>query len=259
MTRLLLIDGLNFIRRIYAAVPADSDEDRHFQGFLDSIRGSLRRALSEADPSHAVCVMEGEEHPWRRAIHADYKRGRSSMPTALQAGLPELVRLFREEGVATLEIAGEEAMDILATLAAKLANSGHHALILSTNRHLCQLLRPGITIRDHFGRCALDAAYVHEHLGIWPPQLGTYYALAGDTAAHIPGIKGIGRKSALGLIESYGDLDAIFAAASEIPGRPGKLLAGGQEMADISLALVRPREQLELGFNLRELRFSPPS
>ncbi len=256
--RLLLIDGLNFIRRIYAAVPADADEHRHFQGFLDSIRGSLRRALSEAEPSHAACVMEGEEHPWRRAIHAAYKSGRSPMPGALQAGLPEVERLFQAEGVATLEFPGEEAMDILATVAAKVAASGKQTLILSTNRHLCQLLRPGIEIRDHFARCALDAAYVDEHLGFWPQQLDTYYALAGDPAAHIPGIKGIGQKSALQLIERYGDLDAIFAAASEISGRAGKLLADGQEMAEMSLKLVRPREQLDLGINLRELRFCPP-
>ncbi len=257
MTRLLLIDGLNFIRRIYAAVPARTDESAHFVGFLESIRGSLRRALSEADASHAACVMEGEEHPWRRAIHATYKSGRSPMPEALKAGLPELAQLFQEEGVATLEFPREEAMDILATVAAKLAASGNQALILSTNRHLCQLLRPGIEIRDHFARCALDVAYVHEHLGVWPQQLGVFYALAGDTAAHIPGVKGIGRKSALQLIEQYGDLDTLFAAASEIPGRVGKLLAGGREMAEMSLALVSPREQLELGINLRQLRYRP--
>lgn len=255
--RLLLIDALNLIRRVYAAQPGDDGPERARSGLTSSVQ-SLRRALQEVEPTHAVAVFEGREPGWRHQLHDGYKEGHAPMPGALEEALPEFEEAFLQEGVRSFRQPRMEADDVIATMAVKVAEAGGEATILSTDRGYLQLLDDGISVRDHFRGRDLDAAYVRDKFGVGPERIVDLLALCGDSTNGIPGVHGVGPKRANGLLEEHGSLEAILEAASEIPGKLGERLADEADAARLSRRLVRLKTDLELGINLRDLRWVPP-
>jgi len=256
--RFLIVDALNLIRRVYAATPEDT-EARHFDGALSATTQSLRRALRDAAPTHAVSVFDGAEPTWRHAMYSDYKAGRTPMPETLRAGLEQYRVAFEELGVSSVSKPELEADDIAATLATKVAESNGHAVILSTDKVYCQLISDGITIRDHFLKQDLDRGYVVQKFGVGPELLVDLWALAGSASTHIPGVAGIGAKTAAKLLEEHGELEGVLEAAATIGGKLGERLRGGKERAHMSRQLARLRRDLELGWNLKMFRLETSS
>ena len=144
----LLIDGLNLIRRIHAGVP-DTAEDRD-DGVLKACVASVRRALRRHHPSHVILVMEGEELSWRSLEYPDYKKNRVAMPADLRASLPAILAAFAGIGVNALSAEGFEADDLIGSIAARAAAKGVSVVILSTDKSFCQLVCDHIGVHDHF-------------------------------------------------------------------------------------------------------------
>jgi protein Xni len=255
--RFLIVDALNLIRRVYAATPDDTDP-RHLEGALRATQQSLRRALGDAAPTHVVAVFDGAEPTWRHTSYADYKAGRNPMPERLRDGLNQYRVAFRELGVTSIGKPDLEADDIAATLATKLAGSEGHAVILSTDKVYCQLIGDGITIRDHFLKQNLDRGYVVKKFGVAPELLVDFWALAGSASTHIPGVAGIGAKTAAKLLEEHGDLEHVLDAADAIHGKLGERLRKGKQQARMSRQLAGLRRDLELGWNLKMFRYESP-
>lgn len=252
--RLLLVDALNLIRRVWAAQPGDDELQKTREGRVASAQ-SLRRALRETSPTHAVCVFEGRESGWRHELHPGYKEGHSPMPVALQDALLDYQASFFEAGVVSFRLPAQEADDIIATMATKVAKGGGEAVILSTDAAFLQLLGPRIRVRDHFDDVERDAEAVRDRYGVGPGRLIDFFALVGNTTNGIPGVPGIGPKTAASLLEEHGDLDSILAAAGPIGGKVGESLAEHAEDARLSRKLVRLKTDLDLGVNLQELRY----
>lgn len=253
--RLLIVDALNLIRRVYAATPDDSDP-QHFDGALRATVQSLRRALRDAAPTHAVAVFDGPEPTWRHALYADYKAGRQPMPKRLRDGLEQYRVAFQELGVSSVDKPALEADDVAATLATKVAESGGHAVILSTDKVYCQLISEGITVRDHFMKQDVDRGYVVKKFGVAPERLVDLWALAGSSSTHIPGVAGIGTKTAAKLLEEYGELEPVLDAAATLHGKLGERLRAGKQRARMSQQLAGLRRDLELGWNLKMFRLT---
>ncbi|MFQ5524964.1 MAG: flap endonuclease Xni [Thermoanaerobaculia bacterium] len=254
---LLLVDALNLIRRIYAAQPGEDGHERVERATVSSVR-SLQRALRECQPSHAVCVFDGEGRSWRHELHPGYKAGHTAMPEALADGLEGYREAFAECGVASLSIPGIEADDVIATAAQKAAAAGALAVILSNDKSFLQLLPEGVRVHDHFRRTDLDAAYVTDRFGVRPDQLADLLALAGDRGNGIPGVDRVGAKSASKLLDQFGTLEVILESADVIEGRLGEYIRSAVETARLCRKLVGLRTDLELGTNLNELRYRPP-
>lgn len=254
---LLLVDGLNLVRRVYAAQPGDDGPERAASA-LESGSHSLRRALRECRPTHAVCVMEGREKSWRHHLWPGYKAGHAPMPAALQEALPAIEEEFARQGVPSFRRHKVEADDVIATMSVKVAGSGGTATILSTDRAFLQLLRPGIRVRDHFRGRDLGAAEVHRKFGVEPGLLVDCLALMGDTTAGIPGVPGVGPKTAARLLDEHGSLEAVLEAADGVAGKLGARLVDHADDARLSLSLVTLQVDLELGVNLQDLRLAPP-
>ena len=255
----LLVDGLNLVRRIDAAVPGEAADPAHARHALESVRGSLARALARHDPTHACVVFDAGGHTWRHDIHPDYKRNRPGMPVATRELLVSVGNAFEELGVRTLCVPGVEADDVLATLAEGMHAAGTAVIILSTDHKLCQLVREGITVYDHFNDRALDSAYVVARYGVEPDRLAAYFALVGDRSQGVPGVAAIGPVGARRLIDEHGSLDAVLAAADELAGRAGKALRDGAADARLSARLLALRRDVRVGVNMRELRYVPPA
>jgi len=258
--RFLLVDALNMIRRVYAAQPGD-DTPEKADGARISCKQSLQRALRETAPTHAVVVFEGREPSWRHLLFRDYKINHDPMPQALADALPSYREAFREIGVTSFEMPRVEADDVVGTLAVKIAEVGGNAVILSTDKIYLQLLSDHIGVRDHFKPADLDRAYVAERFGVTPESFVEFLALTGDSTNAIPGVPGIGPKTAAKLLDEFGSLDAILAAAApdaehgSLTPKMRDKLEDHAEDARLAHSLVCLQTDLDLGLNLKELRY----
>ena len=272
--RFLLVDALNLIRRVYAAQPGDDGPERAEGAKTASVQ-SLQRALRESKPTHALVVFEGSEPSWRHLLFRDYKIGHKPMPEALRDALPAYKEAFQAIGVGSFSVPKVEADDVIGTLAVKVAAANGTALILSTDEVFLQLLCDHIAVRDHFGQRWLDRGHLRTKFGVAPEQFIDLLALAGDTTNAIPGVPGIGPKTAAKLIDNFGPLEAILAAAgvndaeadaangapsgdaspSLTPKLRDKLFDHADD-ARMAKSLVRLQTDLDLGLNLKALRYA---
>ena len=148
--RLLLIDGLNLIRRVYAAVPGVPGTPGHDEGALQSIARSVLRALDETRATHAVCVMDSPEQGWRQKLYPKYKSSRPSMPEALAALLSQVAAALRVHSVPSVAVPQYEADDVLASIVHRVAAvTGIEAIVLSTDKSMLSLLPLGARVRHH--------------------------------------------------------------------------------------------------------------
>lgn len=258
--RFLLVDALNLIRRVYAAQPGD-DTPAKADGARISSKQSLQRALRETAPTHALMVFEGREPGWRHLLYRDYKINHGPMPQPLADALPAYREAFAALGVTSFEMPRVEADDVVGTLAVKIAEVGGQAVILSTDKIYLQLLSEHIFVRDHFKPADLDRAYVAKRFGVTPETFVDFLALSGDSTNAIPGVPGIGPKTATRLIEEFGTLDGILAAAAPnaehgwLTRKMRDKLQDHAEDARLAQSLVRLQTDLDVGLNLKDLRY----
>ncbi len=244
---LLIVDALNLIRRIHAVQGSPCQE---------TCVNALHQLIRHSNPTHAVAVFDDDERHegWRHQLLPGYKAGRTPMPDSLHEEMPLLRAAFAAAGVACWQVAGEEADDLAATLACKVAAGGHQATIVSTDKGYCQLLAPAIQIRDYFQKRWLDVPFIDAEFGVSPAQLTDYWGLAGISSSKIPGVAGIGAKSAAELLREFGTLDAVYQQLASVPTKWQKKLQEHQQMAEICRQVATLKTDLVLEGNLKELR-----
>ncbi|MBW2544778.1 MAG: flap endonuclease Xni [Deltaproteobacteria bacterium] len=253
--KLLLIDALNLIRRVYAAQPGDDGPNRVDDALKTSVH-SLQRALRECRPTHAICVFDGHEPSWRHSLYPEYKAGRTPMPEVLDSNMNRFMDAFSEAGARSVCFPALEADDVIATLAGKVASRSGNVVILSTDRLFLQLVSDLVVARDHFQRVDMDRTHVQEKLHVRPDQVVDLFALAGYATNNIPGVPTVGIKTAAKLLGDLETLDTILSVAHTIKGKLGETLYRHAEEARLSQSLVRLKDTLELGLNLKSFRYT---
>jgi protein Xni len=253
--QLLLIDGLNIVRRCYEANPAP-DSPEKAQATARTAFSSFRRALNENPHTHALAAFDYGGHTWRHDLYAQYREKRKPMPDELRDIVPAFrQRLTDELGLAVACIPGVEADDVIGTVHARwMACKAAPVVVVSTDKDLAQLIAQGARIRDHFKPEWRDAEWVMAKFGVVPEQLGDLLALMGDSTDDIPGVDGIGAKTAAKLLTEYGNLEALLAAAGGIKGKNGERLQEQAEMARLSRRLVALNESVAVGVTWNSLR-----
>ncbi|NDL65540.1 flap endonuclease Xni [Acerihabitans arboris] len=243
---LLIVDALNLIRRIHAVQGASC---------APACGHALHQLLMHSEPTHAVAVFDDDERhdSWRHQRLPGYKGGRSPMPDDLHALLPVIKQSFAQAGVPSWQLAGYEADDIAATLARKVAVAGHRVTLVSTDKGYCQLLSPSIQIRDYFQKRWLDLPFVTNTFGVQPQQLTDYWGLAGISGSKIPGVTGIGPKTAAQLIGQAGSLTALYQQLDQV-GKWRARLEQQREMAFICQQVATLDTGIHLAGNLQQLR-----
>ncbi len=244
---LLIVDALNLIRRIHAVQGSPCGE---------TCLRALEQLIAHSQPTHVVAVFDDEERGqgWRHQRLPDYKAGRAPMPDTLVEEMPALRAAFEQRGFLCWALPGSEADDLAATLAVKVAQAGHQATIVSTDKGYCQLLSPTIRIRDYFQKRWLDAPFIASEFGVTPEQLPDYWGLAGISSSKVPGVAGIGPKSATQLLNEFGSLEGIYAKLDNVPEKWRKKLEEHKEMAFICREVARLETNLQLDGNLQQLR-----
>jgi DNA polymerase-1 len=260
-----LIDGSAYIFRAYHALPpltrkSDGLPVGAVAGFCNILWNELSRATSNGkSATHLAVVFDHSAETFRNAIYPEYKANRPDLPEDLRPQFPLTREATRAFNVACLETEGYEADDIIATLARKAVEAGGTCTIISSDKDLMQLIRPGVDMFDPMKSRVIGEAEVMEKFGVPPDKVIDVQSLAGDSVDNIPGAPGIGLKTAALLINEYGDLDTLLARASEIrqPKRREALVENAEKIR-ISRELVTLKDDTPLDVTLDDLEIRLP-
>jgi DNA polymerase-1 len=217
-SRVYLIDGSGYIFRAFHALPpltrpSDGLPVGAVHGFCNMLWKLLRETKGEKRPTHLAVIFDHSRVSFRNAISPDYKAHRPETPPELVPQFPLIRDAVRAFNVACIEQEGFEADDIIATYARQAAEAGAEVVIVSSDKDLMQLIEPGVSMLDTMKNKTIGEPEVIEKFGVTPDKVVDVQALAGDSTDNVPGVPGIGIKTAAELIREYGDLEALLAKA----------------------------------------------
>jgi DNA polymerase I len=216
-----LIDGSGYIFRAYHALPpltrpSDGLPVGAVHGFCGMLWKLLRETGELDPPTHIAAIFDLSEHTFRNDLFVDYKANRSEPPDDLIPQFPLIRDAVHAFNVACIEKKGYEADDLIATYAREALEAGAEVTIVSSDKDLMQLVRPGIRMYDTMKNKMIGEAEVIERFGVPPEKVVEVQALIGDSTDNVPGVPGIGVKTAALLINEFGDLETLLARTSEI-------------------------------------------
>jgi len=258
MRKLTLIDGSGFIFRAFHALPPLRRPDGVPVGAVYGFCSMLFKTLLENKTEALVVVFDAGRKTFRQDIYPEYKAHRPDPPEDL---IPQF-QLIRDAcaafNVPAIEAVGFEADDLIATYAHHAREAGYEVCIISSDKDLMQLVSPGISMLDPIKNRPIGEGEVFEKFGVPPSKVVEVQALAGDSSDNVPGVPGIGIKTAAELINTYGDLESLLARAHEIkqPKRREALLENA-EKARISHQLVSLRYDSPIPLPLDDLKVRP--
>jgi len=249
---LVIIDALNLIRRVHSAQPDPNDIART----IETTKRTINRILSESTPTHIIAVFDHhlQDRGWRAKLLPKYKENRKPMPIPLQTGLDSIQEAWWKLGIDSLLSEGDEADDLVATLAVKVAQHGETVTIVSTDKGYCQLLAPTLQIRDYFQHRWLDTAFVEKEFGVTPSQLSDYWGLTGISSSQVSGIPGIGPKAAKEILTQYNNIEEAHRSEA-LADKYRKKFNEHIELARICKTISSLKTDVPLGFNLQDIRY----
>ena len=242
-----LVDASPYIFRSYFSLPATiTDPDDRPVSAVYGFAGFLLRLIDEESPTHLAVAFDGSlTTSFRNEIYPDYKAQRELPPPELEAQLDDCRELAAAFGAATFIDRRYEADDLIATLCHGLVADGHRAVVVSSDKDLCQLVGDRVSLLDFARGERYDPARVRQRFGVTPEQIPDYLGLAGDAVDNIPGVRGVGKKTAVVLLAEFAGLEALYAGldrVAELPLRGARSLAArleaGREAAFLSRRLA---------------------
>jgi DNA polymerase-1 len=260
---LYLIDGYSLIYRAYFAFikrPLTNPKGENTSAVFGFFR-SLFQLLKARRPAYLAVVMDSRTPTFRHHKFPQYKANREKAPQDLHAQVPVIEELLEALGIAHVRLDGYEADDVMATLAARCRQEKRPCFILSGDKDILQIVGPGVTVLqppkagEEFAE--MDRDGVHQARGIYPEQVVDYLALSGDSSDNVPGVPGVGEKTALKLLAQFRDLEAIYRNLEEVsPEGVRKKLEAGRDSAMLSRELVVLTSDLDLPLSLDDLKLA---
>lgn len=257
--RLILVDGSAYIFRAFHALPPMNRKDGTPVNAVFGFTSMVMKLMEDLAPDYAIVVLDQARLTFRNDIYPEYKANRSEPPEELIPQFALIREATRALNLPVAEMEGFEADDLIATYARLGAEQGMEVVIVSSDKDLMQLVRPGVTMLDPMKQKRIARDEVLERFFVPPEKVVDVQALAGDSTDNVPGVPGIGVKTAAELINAYGSLEDLLARAGEIkqPKRRENLI-NHADMARLSLQLVQLRDDAPLPVELGETRFNPP-
>ena len=263
-TRAYLVDGSGFIFRAFHALPpltrpSDQLPVGAVHGFCAMLWKLIAETKAAENPTHLAVIFDAGAVTFRNDIYNDYKANRPPPPEELVPQFPLIRDAVKAFNVACVEMDGYEADDLIATYATEIAANGGEVTIISSDKDLMQLVAPGISMFDTMKNRRFGREEVEEKFGVEPERVVDVQALAGDSVDNVPGVPGIGVKTAAGLIQEYGDLDSLLARAGEIkqPKRREKLIAFADQ-ARVSRQLVELKRDVPVQVDASQFALNEP-
>ena len=255
MAKWLLLDGFNLTFRAFYAIRDLTRSDGFPTNALHGWWKTILKLQDTEKPDHIVAFFDLDGCTHRTELHPEYKANRSETPEELIKQIPLIKELTAAMGVPVIEQSGQEADDLIATAAKNLKAQGHEVFMVSADKDLAQCIEPNISqllppppANPKVGWRHLDTQGVVEKFGINPSQIIDYLALIGDSSDNIPGIPGVGPKTAVKWLLAHESLEGIIAQADQIkPERFREKIQALSEQLRINVQLIRLQSDLETG------------
>ncbi len=256
---LYLIDGSNYVYRAFFAIQGLTNSRGFPTNAVYGFNNMLAKLLRERKPEHIAVVFDAKGPTFRNEAFGDYKAHRKPMPDELKPQIGVVKDLVRAYRIPLLEIEGIEADDVIGTLARRFEAGGVKVVIVSGDKDLMQLVSDGVVMIDTMKDKIYDAAGVEERFGVGPDRLVELLGLMGDASDNIPGVPGVGPKTALQLINDYGSVEGVLHNAAKIRNeRIRKAVTEHAEQARLSRELALVKTDADVDLDLDEARFEGP-
>ena len=264
-TPVILVDGSSYLYRAFHALPPLTNSKGKPTGAVKGVINMMRRMQKDYPQSTVVVVFDAKGKTFRDDLYADYKAQRPPMPDDLRLQIEPIHNIIQAMGLPMLIIDGVEADDVIGTLALQ-ATAAQQPVIISTgDKDIAQLVNEHITLINTMTNTYLDRAGVIEKFGIPPELIIDYLALLGDKSDNIPGVPGVGEKTALGLLQGIGGLDAIYSRLDDVGTldfRGAKTMAAKLEehkaLAYLSYQLATIKTDVEMPLHIGDLKNGTP-
>lgn len=250
---LILVDGSSYLYRAYHAFPPLTNKAGEPTGAMYGVMNMLRSLMLQYHPSHIAVVFDAKGKTFRDELFAEYKSHRPPMPDDLRMQIEPLHKMVEAAGFPMLVISGVEADDVIGTLAKSAAAAGRHVLISTGDKDMAQLVTPDITLINTMNNTILGPDEVCEKYGVPPSLIIDFLALMGDSSDNIPGVPGVGEKTAQALLQGIGSIEQIYADLSKVAELSfrgaktmGAKLEQNREMAELSYKLATIKTDVEL-------------
>ena len=250
---LILVDGSSYLYRAFHALPPLSTSSGQPTGAVRGVVAMLRKLCQQYPGTPVVVVFDAKGKTFREDLFEGYKAHRPPMPEDLRAQVEPLHALVRALGLPLLCVPGVEADDVIGTLAVQAAREGRSVLVSTGDKDLAQLVDDHVTLINTMNDTRLDAAGVVQKFGVTPAQIIDLLALMGDKTDNIPGVPGVGEKTALALLQRFGSLEGLYADLESVSGMTG--LRGA---ASVRAKLESERDKAYLSRELATIRTDVP-
>lgn len=254
----VVVDGSSYLFRAYHAIRDLSSSKGEPTNAIFGVLNMLFSLLDKYEPKHVAVVFDAPGKTFRDDLFADYKANRPPMPDDLRPQIEPLVQAVKAIGLPMLRIKGVEADDVIGTLATRATDIGLATIISTSDKDMAQLVNEHVTLVNTMTNTTMDRAGVHEKFGVWPEQIIDFLALVGDSSDNIPGVPGVGPKTAAKWLAKHGDLDTIKSHANEIPGKVGESLRNTLEQLPLYKELTTIVCDLDLPRTPADLVYGDP-
>lgn len=257
---LVLVDGSSYLYRAFHAFPPLTNSAGEPTGAMYGVLNMLKSLISQVQPSHIAVVFDAKGKTFRDELFEQYKSHRPPMPDDLRKQIQPLHDMIRALGIPLLVVEGVEADDVIGTLAVQASRAGKNVLISTGDKDMAQLVDENIMLINTMNNSLLDREGVIEKYGIPPELIIDYLALMGDSSDNIPGVAGVGEKTALGLLQGIGSMADIYANLDKVAELPirgakklGEKLLAEKQNADLSYTLATIKTDVALDITPDEL------
>lgn len=261
--QLFLIDGSAYIFRAFFAIPPLTNAAGLPTNAIFGFTNILLKFLKQYRPEYVVVALDAGRVTFRNEMYPGYKSNRPEAPADLIPQFPYFRKVLDALNLPLLELPGYEADDIIATLCERLANRGCELVVVSSDKDLMQLVTDGIKLLDSAKDRWIGTDEVREKFGVTPAQVTQVMGLMGDASDNIPGVKGIGGKTASALIQQFQSLENLFAHLDDMTrmklrgaARIRQILEAGKDQAFMSRALATVKRDVPLDTALEELKLT---
>jgi len=254
---LLLVDASPYPYRAFYAIKANlTTQDGLPTRVIYGVTNMLLRVLREKRPAYMAAVWDVKGKNFRHELYSDYKANRPPMPEEIGMQLPHVKEIMSAMGISQIELEGYEADDVIASIVNDMQGQAD-ILIISGDKDFTQLLSPHVNIWDPMKDEYSTPESVKDELGIEPPVFADVLALAGDSADNIPGVPGIGMKTALELMRRYGSLENLMQKLNELPSKTRDKILSNKEMIPLWKRLIELNAEVPLSYTIEDFRLRP--
>jgi DNA polymerase-1 len=253
LSKLILVDGSGYLYRAFHALPPLTNSRGEPTGAVLGVLNMLNKMIKEEAPERIAVVFDAPGRTFRDDLFDEYKAHRTPMPDDLRSQVQPLYDTVAAMGLPLLRVPGVEADDVIGTLAMQAAAAGYQVLISTGDKDMAQLVGPNVELLNTMSNTRLDRAGVKTKFDVFPEQIADYLALVGDSSDNIPGVTGVGPKTAAKWLNQYQNLGGLLAHAAEVGGKVGENLRNELPTLELSRKLATIHTDLELEVSAEQL------